>query len=255
MRRIGVRLCHPGEMSRSLNGRRVLVTGATSGIGRASAEAIVADGGRVAVMARSVERVAELADRLDGAAVPGDVTDPISTERSVALAVSELGGLDGIVCSAGVVRPGGLDATTPDDWRVMFEVNVLGVLHTVKAALPHLRAAESADIINLSSMSGRRRSSVAMGLYAASKFAVHVISDNLREELAADGVRVTIVSPGYVRTPIFDDVSDEEQRAHYQEELAAKGLDPEAVAAQVVHALAQPPGVDLLEIAMLSTDQ
>ena len=242
-------------MSESLGGRRILVTGATSGIGRATAEAVVSAGGRVALMARSVDGVAELAERLEGAAVPGDVTEPASTQRSVDLAVAELGGLDAVVCSAGVVRPGGIDATSPDDWRAMFEVNVLGVLHTVNAALPHLRAAESADIINLSSMSGRRRASVAMGLYAASKFAVHVISDNLREELAPDGVRVTIVSPGYVRTPIFDGVSDEQQRAHYQEELAAKGLDPEAVAAQVVHALSQPPGVDLLEIAMLSTDQ
>ena len=242
-------------MNQTLWGRRILVTGATSGIGQATAEAVVDAGGRVALMARSSDRVAELAEQFGGVAAPGDVTDPLSTAHSVDLAVSGLGGLDGVVCSAGVVRPGGLDATGPDDWRAMFEVNVLGVLHTVKAALPHLRAAERADVVNLSSMSGRRRASVAMGLYAASKFAVHVVSDNLREELAPDGVRVTIVSPGYVRTPIFDSVGDEQQRAHYQEELAAKGLDPEAVAAQVVHALAQPPGVDLLEIAMLSTDQ
>jgi len=242
-------------MSQQLGGRRVLVTGATSGIGEATAEAIVSAGGRVAVMARSVDRVVALAERLGGVAVAGDVTDPTSTERSVECAAAELGGLDAVVCSAGIVRPGGLDATGPDDWRAMFEVNVLGVLHTVKAALPHLRAADLADVVNLSSMSGRRRSSVAMGFYAASKFAVHVLSDNLREELAPDGVRVSIISPGYVRTPIFDTVDDDSQRAHYQEELVAKGLDPEAVAAQVVHALSQPPGVDVLEIAMMSTDQ
>lgn len=206
-------------------------------------------------MARSVDRVRKVAERLGGVAIPGDVTDAAATARCVDAAAAELGGLDAVVCCAGVVRPGGIDATGPDDWRVMFEVNVLGVLHTVKAALPYLRASETADVVNLSSMSGRRRSSVAMGLYASSKFAVHVLSDNLREELAPDGVRVSIISPGYVRTPIFDGVEDDDQRVFYQRELAAKGLDPEAVAAQVVHALTQPPGVDILEIAMLSTDQ
>jgi NADP-dependent 3-hydroxy acid dehydrogenase YdfG len=96
---------------------------------------------------------------------------------------------------------------------------------------------------------------VALGFYAASKFAVHVVSDNLREELAPEGIRVSIVSPGFVRTPIFDGIGNDDTRRQLQDALAAKGLDPEAVAAQIVHALAQPPGVDLLEIAMLSTGQ
>lgn len=100
------------------------------------------------------------------------------------------------------MRPGGIQQTTPDDWRLTFEVNVLGVLHVVGAALLHLRVAELADVVNVSSMSGRRRASVAMGIYSASKSAVHVLSDSLREELAPEGVRVTIVSPGYVRPSI-----------------------------------------------------
>ncbi len=246
-----------GVMSIDLSERRVLVTGASSGIGRATASALVDAGASVALVARSAGALDELAARLgDRATVaPADVGVPDDIAAAVRAAADRLGGLDAIVCSAGVVVPGGVGDTTPADWRAMFDVNVLGVLNTVHAALPFLRDGELADIVNLSSMSGRRRASVELGVYSASKFAVHVLSDSLREELAPDGVRVTIVSPGYVDTPIFDGVADPDQRADYQGRVAAMGLPAEVVAAQVVHALAQPPGVDLIEIAMMSTRQ
>jgi len=244
-------------MSGSSSGRRVLVTGASSGIGSAIAEAIVADGGRVTLLARSTDTLAEQADRLGDAAVavPADVTDPDALATAIRRGATAMGGLDAIVCSAGLVRPGGLATTEPADWKAMFDVNVLGVLNTVHGALGHLRAAVTADVIVISSMSGRRRSSVEMGIYSASKFAVHALADSLREELGADGVRVTVISPGYVDTPIFDGVGDDETRARYQDAVATQGLDPGVVAAQVIHALAQPAGVNLVEIALLSTDQ
>lgn len=244
-------------MALSLDGRRTLITGATSGIGRATAEAVVEAGGRVALVARSHDDVAALASELGDRALglPGDVADPESVAGVLGRVDDAWGGLDALVNSAGVVRPGGIAATGPADWKLTFDVNVLGVLNTTAAALPLLRRSELADVVNISSMSGRRRASVAMTVYSASKFAVHVISDGLREELAPDGVRVTIVSPGYVQTPIFDEVDDDELRSRYQEALATQGLPPEAVAAQVVHALSQPAGVNLLEIALLSSDQ
>ncbi|MCC5954415.1 MAG: SDR family oxidoreductase [Acidimicrobiia bacterium] len=243
-----------------LSGRRVLVTGASSGIGRAVAVALAEAGAVVALLARRGQELDALVGELRAVgaravATPADVTDVDEVQAAVALAADELDGLDGVVAAAGVVRPGGLAEVTPEDWRLTFDVNVVGFLNTCHAALGPLRAAESADVVAISSMSGRRRASVAMGIYSASKHAVHVLCDSLRDELGPDGVRVTIVSPGYVRTPIFDEVADDELRARYQDALAAKGLDPEAVAAQVVHALAQPPGVDLLEIAVVSTEQ
>lgn len=246
-----------GRPDSRLQGRRVLVTGASSGIGTAAAGAIVAAGGRVALLARRTDALHEIADRLGEAATvaPADVTDADEVAAAVSTAVQTLGGLDGLVNAAGLVRPGGLLTVEPADWRTMFEVNVIGLLNATHAALPALRAAELADVINLSSMSGRRRASVEMGLYSATKFAVHVISDSLREELAPEGIRVTVVSPGFVRTPIFDDTPDEAVRDRYRETLAKKGLDAAAVAAQVVHALAQPAGVDLIEIALMSTHQ
>lgn len=240
-----------------LDGRRILVTGASSGIGATVARAVVGAGGRVALVARRRDLLDELAAQLGDAAItaPADITSAEEVSGAVDGAVEQLGGLDGVVNAAGVVRPGGVLEVEPADWRAMFEVNVIGLLDVTRAALPALRAAGAADIVNISSMSGRRRASVEMGLYSASKFAVHVVSDSLREELAPHGIRVTVVSPGYVRTPIFDTTPDLEARERYRETLAAKGLEPEVVADQVVHALSQPPGVDLVEIALMSTAQ
>lgn len=237
--------------------RRVLVTGASSGIGAATARAIIDAGGSVALMARSADSLEELADELGehAVAVPADVTDASSLHDALVLVENGLGGLDGIVNAAGVVRPGGIRRTTPDDWKAMFDVNVLGLLNVTHAALPLLEQNDVSDVINISSMSGRRRASVAMTVYSASKFAVHVISDGMREELAEGGVRVTVISPGYVQTPIFDEVDDDELRTTYKDALDKSGLDPTAVAGQVVHALDQPAGVNLIEIALLSTSQ
>lgn len=237
--------------------RRVLVTGASSGIGAATARAIVSAGGSVALMARSAAALEQLADELGerAVAVPADVTDASSLTDVLVLVEDRLGGLDGIVNAAGVVRPGGLRRTGPDDWKAMFDVNVLGLLNVTHAALPLLERNDVSDVINISSMSGRRRASVAMTVYSASKFAVHVISDGMREELADAGVRVTVISPGYVQTPIFDEVDDEDLRAKYKDALDKSGLEPAAVAGQVVHALDQPAGVNLIEIALLSTSQ
>ena len=249
-------------MSADLNARRVLITGASSGIGAAIAEAVVNAGGSVGLMARSAEAIDELADRLGERAVsaPADVTDAEAVAAAIERAAEAMGGLDAVVCSAGLVRPGGIRASAPDDWQTMFDVNVLGVLNTVHGALGRLDAAVGdergpADVIVISSMSGRRRSSVQLGFYAATKFAVHVLSDSLREELGPDGVRVTVISPGFVDTPIFDGVDDDATRTRYQDAVATQGLEPGAVADQVVHALAQPAGVNLVEIAMLSTRQ
>ncbi len=244
-------------MPQDLQGRRVLVTGASSGIGTATAEAVVAAGGRAALLARSERVLDELTERLgeQALAVPADVTDPDAVVAAMASIDDAWGGLDAVVNSAGVVRPGGIGETGPADWKLTFDVNVLGVLHVVSAALPLLRRSELADIVNISSMSGRRRASVAMTVYSASKFAVHVLSDGLREELSPEGIRVTIVSPGYVQTPIFDEVADDDLRGRYQQALADSGLAPEMVAAQVVHALTQPVGVNVLELAVLSTHQ
>lgn len=241
-------------MSR-LAGRRVLVTGASSGIGRAVATAVAAEGGRLALVARRADVLEELAGSLPGEhlTVPADVTDLDAARDAVATAAEQLGGIDAVVNNAGVAVTGTIRDTDPGEWQRMFDVNVVALLAVTHAAIPHLVEADPGDIVNVSSMSGRRRASVTLGVYSGTKHAVHVISDSLREELREDGVRVTIISPGFVRTSIFDGDGDLQQQ--YRERMQEQGLPVEVVADQVVHALAQPAGVDLLEIAMISTDQ
>ncbi len=246
-------------MDSRLDGRRVLVTGASSGIGRAVAAACADAGARVALLARRVEVLEEVRDTRagDGHAVgPCDVADATQVRTAVDAAADALGGLDAVVNSAGLVRPETILEADPAGWRAMFDVNVLGLLAVTQAAVPHLRQAPLADVVNLSSMSGRRRSSAVMTVYAASKHAVHVVSDGLREELTPLGIRTTIVSPGFVATPIF--ATGEHDTAHTDalaEAANRVGLPPELVAEQVVGALALAAGSMVFEVALLSMEQ
>ena len=242
-------------MEGRLEGRRILVTGASGGIGAATARAVAAAGGQVALLARREDRIAALAEELGGAAVPADVVDVAAVGHAVARAAEALGGrLDGLVNAAGVLRPGTVAEGDPDDWALTFDVNVRGLLHATQAAIPYLTAADHADVVNVSSMSGRRLGSAPMGVYAASKAAVHMLSEGLRRELGERGVRVAVIAPGIVETDIF--AASDHETAH---SLAARsrqiGLSADQVADRIVEVLATPPGVVHAEVAMLSIDQ
>lgn len=239
----------------SLEGRRVLVTGASSGIGAATARSIAAAGGRVAVLARRRERIEALAEEIGGAAVIGDVTQVRAAPELVEQAADALGGLDALVNNAGIMRPGLVADGDPQDWRAMFEVNVLGLLAVTQAAIPHLRRADRGSIVNISSMSGRRVPSPTGGVYAATKFAVHAISESLRQELQDDGVRVTTIAPGFVSTGIFDDLPDDETTDRYRRLSQDTGMRPEDVADAIVHVLSAPPSVTTVEIALVPSAQ
>lgn len=238
----------------SLDGRRVLVTGASSGIGAGVARTVAAAGGRVALLARSTGALAELADELDGVAVTADVADLDAVTSATDRAAAELGGLDTVVTAAGLARPGGIREADPADWRTMLEVNVLGTLHAVRAALPHLVEAEHADVVTVSSMSGRRLASPELGVYAATKAGVHALSEGLRRELAPDGIRVTVVAPGLVDTPIFAG-QQHPVATRLGDAAAGIGLSVEDVASRIVDVLAAPPHVVHVEVALLSIDQ
>ncbi|MEQ3549243.1 SDR family NAD(P)-dependent oxidoreductase [Pseudonocardia nematodicida] len=241
-----------------LAGRRVLVTGASAGIGESTARALAARGARVALLARRADRLAELAAELPGAvAVPADITDDDAAGAAVERAAAALGGLDALVNAAGVFHGGpvvGEEPTTPAQWRDMFALNVVALLVVTRAAAPHLRASDrDPAVVNVSSMSGRRVPGAAGAVYAASKHAVHAVSDGLRMELAPDGVRVTTVAPGFVRTGIVDGWPDGELRERYTERLETVGLDPAVVADAVLHVMGSPAQV--VEYAVTSVEQ
>lgn len=237
-----------------LRARRVLVTGASSGIGEAIARACAAAGARVALTARRGDRLERLAAEVDGVACPADLTNEDEARAAVETAAAHLGGLDTVVNNAGVMRPSPVSEGRVADWRAMLDLNVLALLVVTHAALPHLRTAGGGDVVTISSVSGRRVPNAAAGVYSGSKFAAHAVSEGLRQEFHAEGIRVTVVSPGLVATDLLAD-EDHEAAARLRERAEAMGLSPDDVAAQVVHALAQPPEVHLREIVMTPTAQ
>lgn len=238
-----------------LSSRRVLVTGASSGIGKATAIALSAAGAKVALMARSADELEALAEQTGGVAVPCDVSDLDAVVEAVDRAAEELGGLDAVANVAGLARFGSPTEGDPAEWRTMFDVNVMGLLHVTHAAIGHLKRNDLGDIVNLSSMSGRRIASVGSTVYSATKHAVHAISEGTRREVAEHGIRVTTIAPGFVDTPIFEHIEDDDQRQQMRRTLDEQGLPVESVAAQIVHVIGQPAEVNLLEIAMVNPAQ
>lgn len=142
-----------------------------------------------------------------------------------------------------------------DEWRTLLDVNVFGLLVVTHAALRHLREAGGGDVVNMGSIAGRKVTGAEGAVYSGTKFAVHAISEAIRQELHGQGIRVTIVSPGWVNTELGQNMQDEEIRERLQERQEEIGLDPREIGRQIVHALAQPRHLMLHEIAIMSISE
>lgn len=191
-------------MDLQLNGTTALITGAASGIGRATALALAAEGVRVALLDRDAASLTEVAGVIGGAVVlVADVTDEAQVARVVEKAVDALGGLDAVVCCAGISGPVGspIDEISPAEWNAVFAVNVTGAFLVVSAALPALRAAAAASVVLISSDSAFV-ASAGMVPYCASKAALVQFGRALSVDLAGDGIRVNTVAPSIVDTPM-----------------------------------------------------
>ena len=232
----------------SLKGRRILVTGGSTGIGEAVVRQSVEAGARVASLARTV-------DEGEHGAVVGikcDVRDEASVKAAIEKAAQALGGLDGLVANAGYGLYGHITKGNPADWRDVIETNVLGVLYTVFYGYQKFPAEGTRDIVFMSSISGRT-ARLGAGVYAATKFGVSAIGESLRQELAEAKVRVTLVEPATVDTPFY-----ERSVRHEGAGIIPRTFDPltaDDVARACIFAMSQPFHVAVNEILVRPNGQ
>ncbi|MGY2003015.1 SDR family NAD(P)-dependent oxidoreductase [Blastococcus sp. SYSU DS1024] len=248
------------QPGRPLAGTVALVTGASSGIGEATAIALAEAGAALALGARRSDRVEALAGRLrDGgtAVLPLalDVTDERACAEAVARTRSELGGLDVLVNNAGVMLLGTIAGADTEDWRRMIDTNVMGVLYMTHAALDGMLEQGSGDIVNISSVAGRQARKGA-GVYNASKWAVNAFSESLRQEVTGRGVRIGLVEPGAVSTELTDHITQPAAKAaSVQMYSSMRALRAEDIARAVLYLVTQPPHVAVNEVLVRPTDQ
>jgi len=245
-------------MTGFLAGKVALVTGASSGIGAATALALAAQGAAVAVTARRADRLAALAQRIEAAggralALPADVSDERGASAAVAETVAKLGRLDILVNSAGVNQAGGVTNADTEQWRQVIAINLLATLYTSKAAIPYLRAHGEGDIVNISSTAGRR-ASVDFLPYSVSKFGLTALSDGMRQELGRYGVRVCIIEPGATTTEIAESITDPAARERIRQHVSKEGaMKPEDIANTIVFVLCLPRRANLSQLMIRPT--
>ncbi len=248
-------------MPGSLEGRRAAITGASSGIGEATALALASEGASVALGARRKDRLDELAGRIDAdggkaVALEADITSEEQARGFVEGAAEALGGLDILVNNAGVMLLGPIEGTDTEEWRKMIGVNLLGLLYCTQAALPLLRDGGNGHIVNLSSVAGRV-ASLGSGVYNMTKWGVTGFSESLRQEAANSGIRVTCVEPGFVDTELQGHNANPivVEAIEKMREQTGEVLRAEDIAAAIVHALAAPQRVNVNEILVRPTGQ
>jgi NADP-dependent 3-hydroxy acid dehydrogenase YdfG len=239
----------------TLTGTTAVVTGASSGIGEATARLLSQKKCNVVLAARREDRLNSLAAELgEGAlAVPTDVTDPAACEALVSRAVGDFGALDILVANAGLGLYGSIAEGEPEDWRRMFEVNALGVLYVTRAAVRHMLGRGSGDVIFVSSLAGRRVPRADGTVYAATKHALTAVAEGLRMEVHTKGIRVIKVEPGLVRTEFPESSYPSAQEYYAQREYSP--LEAEDIAEAVLYAVEQPPHVSVNEILLRPTEQ
>ncbi len=252
-------------MAERLDGTVALVTGASSGIGAATARALAAQGAAVALVARRKERLEQLARQIGeqhgrALVLEIDVTDQAQAQSAVERTVSELGRLDIVINNAGVMLLGPVVGAPVEEWDRMVALNLQGLLYTAHAALPHLlKAAEDsprqvADLVNVSSVAGRVPR-MGSGVYNLTKFGVGAFSESLRQEVTARHVRVALVEPGVVATELQSHLRPEIAQQSMQRFAGVERLEAEDIADAIEYIVTRPRRVAVNEILIRPTEQ
>ncbi|MFE1764991.1 SDR family oxidoreductase [Streptomyces angustmyceticus] len=233
----------------------IVITGASSGIGAATARLLSAQGHPLLLLARRLEKLEELA-LPETLCRKVDVTDRDALQAAVREAEERFGPADAIINNAGAMLLSRLADQDADEWDRMIDLNIKGVLYGVRAVLPGMLARGTGTIINVSSIAGRKTFPNHTA-YVGTKFAVHAMSENLREEVASSGVRVVTIAPGAVETKLLSHTSDEQIKQDYEEwkKSAGGALDPQSVADAIAYAYGQPQNVTIREIVLAATGQ
>ncbi len=244
-------------MTQGIQDKVVVITGASSGLGEATARLLSAQGAKVVLGARRIDRLQALAKELglpEDAVVRTDVTDASQVKSLVDTAVQLHDRIDVILNNAGLMPQSLFEKLKVDDWDRMVDVNIKGVLYGIAAALPYMTAQKSGHVINVSSVAGHKVGP-GSGVYAATKHAVRALSEGLRQEMTAHNVRVTIISPGAVLTELADSITDADVARRVHTLYEQVGIPADSFARCVAFAMSQPPEVDINEILFRPTKQ
>lgn len=246
-------------MSSNIDGKVVVITGASSGLGEASARLLSAQGARVVLGARREDRLNSLVKELTGSggaalAVATDVTRCAEVKRLVDTAVAAYGRIDVMINNAGLMPQSFLERLRIDEWDRMIDVNIKGVLYGIAAVLPAMKAQQSGQIINVSSVAGHKVGA-GSAVYSATKFAVRALTEGLRQEVKPYGIRTTVLSPGAVASELPASVTEPDIAQRMQSFYDAIAIPPDSFARAVAYAMCQPPDVDVNEIVFRPTRQ
>jgi NADP-dependent 3-hydroxy acid dehydrogenase YdfG len=244
-------------MTTNIDGKVVVITGASSGLGEATVRHLAARGAKLVLGARRVDRLNALAAELglgDGAAIETDVTNAAEVQALVDHAVALHGRIDVLINNAGLMPHSPLERAKIDDWNRMIDVNLKGVLYGIAAALSHMTRQKSGHIINVSSVAGHKVGK-NNAVYCATKTAVRVLSEGLRQEVKPYNIRTTIISPGAVQSELSQSITEADIAAGVADFYEKFAIPAESFARMVAFAIEQPEDVDVSEILFRPTAQ
>jgi NADP-dependent 3-hydroxy acid dehydrogenase YdfG len=246
-------------LSKNIEGKIIVITGASSGLGEATARLLSVEGATVVLAARRADRIKELADELErqggkALAVTTDVTDCQQVKALVDKAVKTYGQIDVMLNNAGLMPLAPLEDLKVDEWDQMIDVNIKGMLYGIAAALPHMKQQKSGHFINVSSVYGHKLGPDAT-VYCATKHAVRALSEGLRQEVKPYNIRTTVISPGAVVTELLEHISDKKIQSETKDFVEKIAVPAETFARMVAFAINEPDDVDVNEILFRPTAQ
>ena len=246
-------------MADNIEGKIVIITGASSGMGEAAARHLAARGANVVVAARRAERIEKLVSEIGKAggkaiAVATDVTKQEDMRKLADTALDKFGRVDVLVNNAGVMPLSPVERLKVDEWDLMIDVNLRGVLYGIAAVLPHMKAQKSGHIVTTASVAGHKVFP-ASAVYSATKFAVRALCEGLRQEVKPYNIRTTVISPGAVTTELLDHISEGDVQTANRDYVGKVGVAAATYARMVAFAISEPADVDINEIVFRPTAQ